>query len=322
MEKRRKQVIKNNEISQLCTFSLGGISQKVLIEGRKRELPVVITLHGGPGTPVPFSVGCRGLYPEFTDNFIMVYWDQLGSGINDYEIADKFNIDSYVEMTVDLIKEIKKMFPLNRIWLFAISWGTVLSAKVMQRVPELIDSVVAWGQIVKNLFFNEEVFGVLENAHLPKKKQNRIREIKQHSPREEDLPFLTGCIRKYTDGYQNKKGEAAPIGTIIRGLLTSPDYKFKDFKAIVINGCSKSKLLWTELLKIDLTEELFTVCKPYYILQGDTDIVTSTKMVQSIVEQSKNSNLNFKMIKNSGHIPGKEGMDAILNLFLQLKVQK
>ena len=52
--------------AEICTFSLGGYPQKVLIEGRSQELPVVITLHGGPGTPIPFSVGCRGLFPEFT----------------------------------------------------------------------------------------------------------------------------------------------------------------------------------------------------------------------------------------------------------------
>lgn len=72
---KRKQLIEQNEISEIYTFSLGGIPQKVLIEGKRKELPVVITLHGGPGSPVPFSVGCRGLFPMFTNRFMMVYWD-------------------------------------------------------------------------------------------------------------------------------------------------------------------------------------------------------------------------------------------------------
>ena len=86
MNKKRKAIIEQNEISELVTFSLGGYEQKVLIEGKSKNLPVVITLHGGPGTPIPFSVGCRGLFPEFTDKFIMVYWDQLGCGKNNYKI--------------------------------------------------------------------------------------------------------------------------------------------------------------------------------------------------------------------------------------------
>ena len=59
MDKQRKNVIDKNEISQIYNFDLGGYPQKVLIEGRSRKNPIVITLHGGPGTPIPFSVGCR-----------------------------------------------------------------------------------------------------------------------------------------------------------------------------------------------------------------------------------------------------------------------
>ncbi len=61
MKKTRKQIIKENEISEMYTFTLGNMPQKVLIEGKKKDLPIVITLHGGPGAPIPFSAGCRGL---------------------------------------------------------------------------------------------------------------------------------------------------------------------------------------------------------------------------------------------------------------------
>ena len=87
----KKKIIKsNNQISELCSFSLGGYQQKVLIEGKNRDNPIVITLHGGPGIPIPFSVGCRGLFPVFTDEFTMVYWDQLGCGINNHVIDNQY----------------------------------------------------------------------------------------------------------------------------------------------------------------------------------------------------------------------------------------
>lgn len=35
MNKKRKAIIEQNEISELVTFSLGGYEQKVLIEGKK-----------------------------------------------------------------------------------------------------------------------------------------------------------------------------------------------------------------------------------------------------------------------------------------------
>ena len=41
MNKQRKQIIENNEVSDLYTFNLGGYNQKVLVEGKSKTLPVV-----------------------------------------------------------------------------------------------------------------------------------------------------------------------------------------------------------------------------------------------------------------------------------------
>ena len=44
MNKKRKEIIANNEISEIYTLNLGGYNQKVLVEGKKKELPIVIFL--------------------------------------------------------------------------------------------------------------------------------------------------------------------------------------------------------------------------------------------------------------------------------------
>ena len=60
---KRKRYIKSCEVSEIVNVNLGGYEQKILVEGKSKNLPVVVCLHGGPGSPVPFSVGCRGLFP-------------------------------------------------------------------------------------------------------------------------------------------------------------------------------------------------------------------------------------------------------------------
>ncbi len=311
MDKNRKQIIAQNEVSELHTFLLGGVEQKVLIEGKSKELPVVLTLHGGPGSPIPFSVGCRGMFPEFTDHFLMVYWDQLGCGINDYKLNEDYIIDSFVNMTADLIAEVRKMFPGNKLILFGMSWGSVLALKVLQKASAEVHAAVIWGQVLRNLFLNEEVYRALKQAGVPEQKMQRARGITADNFTDRDMKFFSGLVRKYTDGYFNKKGEQAPMFPIIKGLLSSPDYTLRDFKAIMVNGTLAAIWLWKELLKLDLTRELSEVNVPYYILQGDTDIVTSTVEIKDVVEASDNPNLHCKVIENSGHMPGKAGMDAV-----------
>lgn len=312
MKKNRKELIAGNKVSEIYEWKLGGYQQKVLLEGKEESLPIVITLHGGPGTPIPFSVGCRGLFPEFTNQFIMVYWDQLGCGINNYVIDDSFTIDSFAEMTVDLIHKVKELFPTNKILIFSMSWGSILSAKILEKNSKIIDGVLVYGQIMKEVFFNEEVITALEKTKIPKAKLETIRNTNRASASTKELQLVSASIRKYTEGYQNSKGTLAPMGPIIKGLLTSPDYRFKDFKAMMINGYQKNRSLWNEILRIDLSNILKNIQIPYVILQGDTDIVASTSTVKELVQNSSNSNLQCEVVENSGHMPGKEGMELVL----------
>lgn len=318
MNKRRRKIIEENEISELFTFTLGGHEQKVLVEGKSKELPVVITLHGGPGTPIPFSVGCRGLFPEFTDKFIMVYWDQLGCGINNYKIDDSFKIETFVTMTIDLLENIKKLFPDNKILIFSTSWGSVLSALVSTKMPEDIDGIVVSGQIVKSLFFNEEVISALKKSKIPGRKLNIIKQSRRENASSKELQTISQCLSKYTDAYNNKNGRKPPMSKIITGLMTSPDYSFKDFTAVMNNGYKGNNSLWKELLQIDLTDTLVSVKVPYFIIQGETDIVASTGTVKGIVDKADNENLSCVVVKDTGHFPGVEMMNTVLDALCKL----
>ena len=170
MDKRRKEIVAGNEVSLMKTYCLNGYNQKVLIEGKKKDLPVIVFLHGGR---VRLYLLCRvqGLFPDITSRSIMVYWDQLGCGINDYVIDESFSIDSYVSMAVDLVRELKKEFKNNTIHLFGISWGSIIALKTAEKIPDEIDSVAVYGQVLKELGFNWEVLKLLKIRKCLKRKR-------------------------------------------------------------------------------------------------------------------------------------------------------
>lgn len=318
MEKRRKNYIQSCEVSELAAYKLGGFSQFVLIEGKSRELPVVICLHGGPGSPVPFSVGARGMFPEWTDRAIMVYWDQLGCGKNNYKIDDRFHVEQYVRMTVDLISEIKAEFPLNKLYLLGVSWGSILALRAAECVGNEIDGVLVWGQVLKDLVFNDAVFSAFGDA--PEKIGLKVRRIwqdgKNCSPDRlnKNIRLLSRLIMKYTDGYHNRQAESAaalPMGAFVKGLLTSPDYTLRDVCHVIKNGYSKNRSLWSELIDLNLVPCLGAVKVPYRILQGDTDIVTPTAVVSTALSECRNPNLSLKVVPRSGHLPSAAAMNEI-----------
>ena len=72
--------------------------------------------------------------------------------------------------------------------------------------------------------------------------------------------------------------------------------------------------MWKEIVHINLSEQLRNVKIPYIILQGDTDIVASTNAVKELVDDSNNTNLSYRVVSNTGHMPGVEMMDTILTV--------
>lgn len=318
---KRNKYIKSCEISEIVTVQLGGFEQKILIEGKSKNLPVVIMLHGGPGSPVPFSVGCRGLFPEWTNKAIMVYWDQLGCGINNHKLDDSFHIENFVDMACELIDYIKQRFSNNKLYLFGLSWGSILVLNAAVRVPEKLDGAFVYGQVLKNLFFNEEVARSFDNA--PPKARQAVQKILdmgrdcEYEILDKNLKSLYKLLNKYTNAYFNKNARRAPIGKIVFGLLTSPDYSFKDFKAVIKNGYANNTSLWKELLNIDLTSQLAKVQIKYLLLQGETDIITSTANVLEAVRECENKNVTVNIVKNSGHMPSAEAMDKCFQILLQ-----
>ncbi len=320
MNKKRKALIEANEISTVKEFELGGVPQKVLIEGKSANLPVVITLHGGPGTPIPFCVGARGLFPNFTDSCILVSWDQYGCGINNAKLPDDISVGDFVNMTVDLIKEIKNRFPENPVCLLGMSWGSVLSAMAAKQVPELLSGVISYGQVLYQLMQSENTIEALMNSKAPQKTKAEIKAVvaSKKIDSKTAMKFST-AIRKYTSGYNNPNEPKADVGKIMLGIMTSPDYKFRDFKAIVMNGYMKNTSLIMELSTLDLRDTLNSVSIPYHIIQGETDIVTDTKTIVDFVEKSGNSQLTCRVIPDSAHIPGVNGMQAVFEEILRLK---
>lgn len=318
MNKTRKAIIDSNEISEIRTYKLGGFEQKVMFDGKSTKSPILLFLHGGPGAPMPFGEGCRGMYPEWTDNFIMVYWDQLGCGINNHKIDNTFKVSDFVDMTVELVGKIKNDFPDSKLYIFGVSWGSILAAEAASRLPQLIEKAFVYGQILKELTFNDETFSAIENSPMSKRDKKKFATIKQHreNPSVNETKTVMGFVRKYTEGYMSKSGGKVDLGKMIRGLFRSPDYSFKNFMACVISGYSKNESLLNEILKIDLSSTFAGMKTPYYIIQGDCDIVTSTKTIRSFVEGSDNPNLHFEEVPQSGHMPSAEAMNVIMKRIL------
>lgn len=309
MKKARKEYIKSCEISEIVTVNLGGYPQKIAIEGAKRGNPVVLILHGGPGFNIPFCVGARGCFPEITKKFTAVYWDQLGCGINNCNIDDSFTVESFASMTQDLVRYLKNRFPEEKLFLFGISWGSILALEASLALPDLIDGVVTAGQVVLPPLLSDEFFAAIERSSAPRKVKAQIREIRNAEEKNSRQIALIGkAARKYTDAYGVKKNRAK---NPVKEIFASKDYRFRDAMACFVNGYRQNRSLLKELSNIDLRGKFERVALPYTVYGGTRDLVTPVNDVIALFDGLNQDNLRYIVGEGEGHIPSETAMDAV-----------
>ena len=67
-----------NGVALLEQVILGGVKQWILIRGEDVSNPILLFLHGGPGTPITPVAHHFGRRLE--QRFVVVHWDQRGAG--------------------------------------------------------------------------------------------------------------------------------------------------------------------------------------------------------------------------------------------------
>jgi len=128
---------------------IGGTQQWVTIRGQDRDNPVILVLHGGPGSAI------AGLAPAFVPwerDFTVVQWDQPGAGRTfraaGRSIPADLTIDSMVNDGIELTEWLRTRLGKDKIVLLGWSWGTILGVHMVKERPDLFAAYVGTGQVV------------------------------------------------------------------------------------------------------------------------------------------------------------------------------
>ncbi len=323
MQYRMAMAQRKNAISKIVTYQLDGKEQTVLIEGKEEDLPLLVLLHGGPCFSTPFNEGCRGLFPELTNQYLTVYWDQFGCGRNRETFADgqhlpsDISIENYVQMTKDLLTNLRKEYPNRKVYLFGLSWGSVLTAKIADQYPELVDQVLVYGQVRGRMFQTDDVIDEVMNYCTDIKEKEFLLQCEEKAVLTDEEVFrIESDISKYTDGFiyfgrTGKKQSYSRLVSIVFQYFLSPDYTMRDAIGSLTDS-SAAKEVAIEMIHSDLTDNLRNVKVPYKILQGERDLQTSRYQIEEFLEQNDNPNITYEIIPDCGHIPTTQCFSAIM----------
>ena len=309
----------SQSIASLEKINLGGQEQWILIRGTDVTKPVILFLHGGPGT----SNMCllRKYTGELEKHFIVVTWDQRGAG-KSYQAINphsSMTIDRFVLDTGELTQLLCQRFNQKKIFLVGHSWGSLIGTLSIQKYPDLYHAYIGIGQIV-NMQENEQISYDWTLAQAIKAEDKRAIQILT----EIGTPPYTGdgqkklmtqrrLLGKYGgELYGSSKG-AFPL--IFSSLIRATEYTLLDkvnfFKGIF----ASNHLLWQKLLTINLNKQILSFEVPIYFALGKHDYEVPSVLTEQyfkIIEAPKKEIIWFENSAHFANIEENEKFDDLL----------
>lgn len=284
--------------------SINGIDQFLFHLGTKIDNPVMLFLHGGPGSSE--SLFTEAFQQKWEDKYTVVHWDQRGAGKTLSRNPDKQpTIDLMLEDMLEVIHYLKKKYKKNKIILLGHSWGSVLGTVFIRSYPEEIAYYIGVGQVV-SMLENEQigynkVKEVIRQAN-DQKSMKKLKSIGEY-PGETivfDHVFLEKCkvIRKLQRKYQLDNESSF---NNVRTIVKSPIFKFSDILAF-LNINKANKLVYRYLGKFNLRVESRDYQIPIYYILGGNDWQVPYIIAQDYFNEIEAPRKMITIIPDAGHL--------------------
>ncbi len=293
-----------NGCAELKQVDLNGYPQWVLIRGQDVSRPLLLFLHGGPGSA---EMGLAHVtMKELEKYFICVNWDQRGAGksFRPGPNPDTMTIEQFVKDTLALIEMLLLRFGQKKVFLIGHSWGSVLAMKVAAARPDLLYAVVGMGQVVDMKRGEDLSYRyVLNQAHTQQnQKAVRILEKIGAPPYRKNGLFVQ---RKWLSHY---KGDLHSIG--MRGffsiLLNAHEYSIGDLLCFLRGSRFSNRLMWDELIMVNFLHEIPAISVPVFFFAGKYDYTTPFELVEEFNDSLHAPYKKLIWFEQSAHMPNIE----------------
>lgn len=309
-------------VIRLEKIVLGGINQWISIRAKDVEKPILLYLHGGPGTPVmPLFRYFQG---SLEDHFIVVQWEQRGAGKSfSWNIPkESMTIEQFIADLYELIKNLCKRFNKQKIFLMGHSWGSILGIKIAQRYPQLFYAYIGIGQASNTVETEKKMYQFVLNKLKELGDKKAVRLLERIGP-----PF-TGMNPPYTKfyrgGYWSKMrvyGYVAKYGGLIYKMkgyrclvryffkylpLLQPEYSLLDVFRLLQGNFFSTRTMMKELLTVNLFEQVAEVKTPVYFLMGRHDYNWSAELAKKYFDVLHAPKKEFIWFEKSAHAPNGE----------------
>ncbi|HNT76669.1 MAG TPA: alpha/beta hydrolase [Anaerolineae bacterium] len=273
-------------VNGLERVTLGGVKQWISIRGHDRRNPVLLFLHGGPGSAnlAKLRVQC----PELEQHFVVVTWDQRGAGKSQAAFdADTLSIEQIVSDTHELILMLKARFGVDAVYLMGFSWGTVPGLLVAARYPKDLHAYIGAGQIVDYAEGERQSLAYVQDVARERNDEETLRALSAIDPAYNTANWYKQLMtqRKWLLKYGGVYHTADSYNHEALMLLRAPEYSLMDFALWPGASARSLKTFWPALMQINLAEMVPEMQVPVYFFAGRYDRNAPSPLVEAYFAQ-------------------------------------
>ncbi|WP_425236580.1 alpha/beta fold hydrolase [Ulvibacterium sp.] len=308
-------IAQNTPINESKFISIGGIEQWITIQGKDRSKPVVLFIHGGPGSTM--SQYDDTMYGEWKNDFVLVNWDQRGAGrtygrnvpptVDEaYFIENPLTVKQMTKDGIELVQYLIQYLNQEKIILVGTSWGSVLGTEMALSNPEHFYAYVGHAQFVN---FSKNIGHAYQATYKMVKNSNDLESIekleslgKPPYTSAKDYGQLLRIVKKY-----ERKNSTPPPATWFKlaseydnekdgaHRYDGDDYSFVHFVGHGILGIESM------VSDIDFNKSGTEFKIPVYLIQGENDILTAMEVNKPYFDKIVAPDKAYFVIPDAGH---------------------
>ncbi len=281
---------------------IGGIEQWISIRGEDANNPVLLLLHGGPGCSYSiFTPHLRSWQKHFT----IVQWDQRGAGRT---LARMGKLGSgpmsFSQLTCDAVEvaeAVRMRLVKERIFLLASSLGSTFGMNLARQRPDLFHAYIGTDQNVgMNRTRDESHKEVLDRLRALGLNKG-VRALEQIGPdptrwRVKDYETVAHWTMR-----SDPQGFRRTMQLLKNAVWYAPCWTLKDIHTFAAGMRYSLQKLLPDIATYDAWEEGSRFEIPYFIFQGQNDVLTRPKLAKAFFDEVIAPEKRFVLIENTGH---------------------
>ncbi|MBB3126467.1 pimeloyl-ACP methyl ester carboxylesterase [Paenibacillus rhizosphaerae] len=280
---------------------IGGIEQWVTVRGENRRNPVLLLVHGGPGSVYSiFSPLLRSWEKDFT----IVQWDQRGAGKtfrrNGKQGSGSLTFDRLAKDGIELSEYLCGKLQQTKLILVGSSAGSLTGIMMAARRPDLYHAYVGTDQNAPDpehvghrlLLEAFRTTGNRKGAELLERMGND-----PSSWNSRDIDARNRLMVKAIRGVPNMITDL-----IMPSMLSSPEHTMRDMTDMFKGMKFSAEALHEDMVRFNFEKIGYRFELPVFIVQGDSDFITPTATAKAYYDRIDAPDKEFVLIHQAGHL--------------------